>query len=153
LSSRTPGILREKPSFDQIILTCASGRRKEADRESDCARCVHRWLCRTSSTSETRLSGRWILLTRLASGAAALLAVGLFTVGLIIRFAHLSYLTSYDVPSDWSPELLRATLAQVTLSVGMYQLYRILCDLVFAPCYLLVAALLMWRALPASNER
>src|SRR5262249_46241153 len=56
---------------------------------------------------------------------------------------------SYDVPSDWSPETLRATLAQLNLSIGLYQLYRVVCDLSFVLCYFLVAALLVWRA---SNE-
>src|SRR5215468_4586372 len=85
-----------------------------------------------SGVSETRLPGHWLVPARIACGAGALLAVGLFTSGLVIRFAHLGHLASYDVPSDWSPDTLRAALAQVGLATGFYQLYRVVCDLIFA---------------------
>src|SRR5262245_57444483 len=85
----------------------------------------------SSGVLDTRLPGRWLVLARIACGAGALLAVGLFTSGLIIRFAHLGHLASFDVPSDWSADTLHAALAQLDLSAGFYQLYRIVCDLIF----------------------
>jgi hypothetical protein len=102
-----------------------------------------------AGASEIRLSGGWLLLARIACGVGALLAVGVFTAGLMLRVTHLGSLASHDVPSGWSTETFRAALDQLGLSVGFYQLYQIALALAFALCCFLVAALLLWRA---SNE-
>ncbi len=99
--------------------------------------------------SDMRLRGQWLVLARMACGAGALLAIGLLTSSLLMRFAHLSSLSTFDVPRGWSTETLRAALAQLGLSAGFYHLYRIVLDLVFVLCFFLVAAMLLWHK---SNE-
>lgn len=102
-----------------------------------------------SRASTTRLSGYWLLLARIAYAASALLAVGLFTLGLLVRFTHLNRLSPFDVPDGWTPAAFQAALAQLGLSISFYHLYRFALDLIFALCFFLVAALLLWRK---SNE-
>jgi hypothetical protein len=103
----------------------------------------------SSRASATRLSGRWLLLARVVCAAGALLAVGLFTLGLLMRFTHLNRLSTFDVPDGWNPTAFQAALTQLGLSVGFYQMYRTVVDLILVLCCFLVAALLLWRK---SNE-
>jgi hypothetical protein len=102
-----------------------------------------------SSPSDRRLQGPWLVLARIVCGAGALLALSLFTTSLLMRFAHLDSLSSFDVLGGWNTASLRTALAQLGLSVGFYQVYRIVLDLIFALCFLLVAAVLLWHK---SNE-
>jgi len=81
--------------------------------------------------------------------AGSLLAVGLFTLGLMVRFAHLNSLSPFDVPDGWTSSAFEASLTQLGLSVGFYQLYHIVLNLIFVLCFFLVAALLLLRK---SNE-
>jgi hypothetical protein len=67
----------------------------------------------------------------------------------MVRFAHLNSLSPVDLPDGWTSAAFQAALTQLGLSVGFYQLYRIIIDLIFALCFFLVAALLLWRK---SNE-
>src|ERR1051326_6267871 len=54
-------------------------------------------------TANPRLHGSWLLHARMACAAGALLAVGPFMVSLLVRFAHLNRLSTFDVP-DGRPQ-------------------------------------------------
>jgi hypothetical protein len=104
----------------------------------------------SDDTLDARLSGAWLLVARLACVVGALLGAGAFALGLQLRAAHLGHLASFDIPSGWDSAVLRAALSALGLSVGFYQVYVIVAASVFALCYFIVAALLLWRA---STER
>ncbi len=96
------------------------------------------------------LHGRWLVLARTACLVAALLASGLFVVGLFFRADQFSDLSPFGLPAAWTADTLRAAQAQLHLPVGFYRMYRITLDLVNGLCFFTVAALIYWRK---SNER
>src|SRR5262249_38759664 len=98
-----------------------------------------------SSDSARRLEGPWLALARVASVALALRAMGTFIAGLARRLAHLHAVSAADAPDGWTPEAFQSALAQLGLSIASYHGYRIALDLAFALCFVLVAALLLWR--------
>src|SRR5262245_15104481 len=99
-----------------------------------------------------RLRGPWLVLARLACVVATLLVLGPFIAGLVVRMTHLDHLSAYAVRSGsgWTPETFSAALAQLGLSVGLYQLAFLALDVVMALFFVLVAALILWRK---SDER
>jgi signal transduction histidine kinase len=102
-----------------------------------------------SNASARRLQGPWLILTRAACVAIALLAVGSFAASLLMRFAHLNTYSDADAPSGWTREAFHAALSQLGLSIGAYHIYRIALDLTFALCFIAVAVVLLWHK---SNE-
>src|SRR5262249_53150938 len=98
-------------------------------------------------TAVRRLQEPGLTLARLACGTGALLALEPFAVGLVVRLTSLGHLGAFDVRSDsgWTPASFSAALTQVGLSVGFYQVSRMVLDLLVALCFVLVAALLLWR--------
>jgi hypothetical protein len=83
----------------------------------------------------------------MACTVGVLLALGPFAASLLVRVARLGTLSTFDMRSDsgWTPATFTAALAQLGLSVGLFQLATILLDLVVALCFVLVAAVLLWR--------
>ncbi len=96
------------------------------------------------------LHGRGLVLARTACLVAALLASGLFVVGLFFRADQFSDLSPFGLPAAWTADTLRAAQAQLHLPVGFYRMYRITLDLVNGLGFFTVAALIFWRK---SNER
>jgi hypothetical protein len=105
---------------------------------------------RSSRHTGTHLHGRWLVLARTACLLAALLAIGLFIVGLFARADQFSDLSTFGLPVGWTADSLRAAQAQLHLPVGFYRVYRVTLDLVNGWCFFLVAALIFWRQ---STER
>lgn len=100
---------------------------------------------RTSSSSETRLQGVWLVLARIVWVAVSVLAVGLFVASIP------SYVASLHVPATSSfafPQLTAgdiATLRRFGLSLDFYAWLDISVYLVILLAYVLVGGVLFWR--------
>ena len=105
---------------------------------------------KSSRHTGTHLHGRWLVLARTACLLAALLAIGLFVIGLFVRADQFSNLSTFGLPAGWTADSLRTAQAQLHLPVGFYYVYRITLDLLNEWCFFLVAALIFWRQ---STER
>ena len=80
------------------------------------------------------LRSNWLLLIRALWIGVAALAASVVVTSIVVRFQSFDTLSPSNLPGDWTPELLRATLAQRGLSVSFYVAY----NLVFAYLVLLV---------------
>jgi signal transduction histidine kinase len=98
---------------------------------------------------DTRLGGRWLLLTRVVWVSIALLALGLYVASIPPTLASLHALCT-DVTATCrsvgyiTPEYARA-LQSLGLSLDVFALYEVVLLIVFATVYVAIGALLFWR--------
>src|SRR5437588_3499848 len=102
-----------------------------------------------SGETDTRLHGRWFLLTRVAWGGIALLTLGLTVASIPTALASL-YVLCTDAPGTCSnngyitPGYLRA-LQALGLSLDVFATYEIALLIVFAVVYTAIGTVLFWR--------
>ena len=90
----------------------------------------------TRATPSTAiLQGRWLLFAQTAWVAAAVAALGTFTVSVPARYAQLAH------PNAG----VRAALAEAGMSAGGYALYNVALDTVFVAVCAVVAIVIFWR--------
>ena len=102
-----------------------------------------------SGETDTRLHGRWFLLTRVAWAGIALLSLGLSVASIPTALASL-YVLCTDAPATCSnngyitPDYLRA-LQSLGFSLDVFATYQIALLIVFAVVYAAIGAVLFWR--------
>src|SRR3989440_7680928 len=102
-----------------------------------------------SGETDTRLHGRWFLLTRVAWAGIALLSLGLSVASIPTALASL-YVLCTDAPATCSnngyitPDYLRA-LQSLGFSLDVFATYQIALLIVFAVVYAGIGAVLFWR--------
>src|SRR3989440_2551043 len=102
-----------------------------------------------SGETDTRLHGRWFLLTRVAWAGIALLTLGLTVASIPTALASL-YVLCTDAPAICSnngyitPDYLRA-LQSLGFSLDVFATYQIVLLIVFAVVYVAIGAVLFWR--------
>src|SRR5437588_2667077 len=102
-----------------------------------------------SGETDTRLHGRWLLLTRVAWVGIALLSLGLSVASIPTSFASLHILCT-DAPAICSnnghitSDYLRAIQA-LGLSLDVFATYLVALVIVFAVVYAAIGAVLFWR--------
>ena len=96
--------------------------------------------------ANTRLHGRYLLLTRLAWAAVAMLTVVCILVSIPAEFAQLQRVCTTGAchPAALTPANVRE-LGEMGLSVGFYAGYLIAVELIFAITSLAVGVLVFWR--------
>ena len=75
---------------------------------------------KSSRHTDTHLHGRWLVLARTACLLAALLAIGLFIVGLFARADQFSDLSTFGLPAGWTSDSLPTAQAHLHLPLGFY---------------------------------
>ena len=98
-----------------------------------------------SECAVTTLRGRRLVLARAAWLAVAGLALTMFVAGLPVRYNQFRTLARTDVSPDWTPEAMRAALAQLGLSAGFYAAYFSALAVAVALGALAVAAVIVRR--------
>ena len=98
---------------------------------------------------DTRLRGRWLLLTRVVWISIALLALGLYVASIPSTLVSLHALCT-DVTAPCSsvgyitPDYARA-LQTLGLSLDTFALYEVALLIVFAAVYVAIGVMLFWR--------
>ena len=103
----------------------------------------------TAARSDTRLRGRWLTFARAACLIVALLAVGLFVVGIPPYFAELQSVCTRGTEACsenrfLTPEGARE-LRELGLSFGLYAAYNVALGVVFTLVWYAVGAAIFWR--------
>jgi hypothetical protein len=88
------------------------------------------------------LHGRWLLVARMVWVTVAVVAMGVYVIGLPAYYDQLFALSTPDIGN---PATFRANLKQAGLSVGFYAAYGVLTEIIFAAVSLTVGFLIFWR--------
>ena len=96
------------------------------------------------SGANTRISGRWLLVARVALLAISILYLILFIVGTPVYFAYLHTLCTGCLDDRLTPDKLQE-LQSLGISITSYAVYWVAVNLLFALVYFAVAALIFWR--------
>src|SRR5947209_5822331 len=96
------------------------------------------------SGANTRISGRWLLVARVALLAISILNLILFIVGTPVYFAYLHTLCTGCLDDRLTPDKLQE-LQTLGISITSYAVYWVAVNLLFALVYFAVAALIFWR--------
>jgi hypothetical protein len=99
-----------------------------------------------SRTPDTRLSGNWLLLARVACLGVALVALVIWGWGIPVRYAQLGTVCTTTVCGDQQPT--PSSLAQfhaAGVSLGFYAAYTGTIEVLFTLVFLILAALIFWR--------
>jgi hypothetical protein len=88
------------------------------------------------------LHGQWLLVARLVWVTVAVVAVGVYVVGLP---AYYNQLFTLSTPDIGNVATFGANLKQAGLSVGFYAAYGVLTEIIFAAVSFTVGLLIFWR--------
>ncbi len=97
----------------------------------------------------TALHGRWLLVARVAWVVAALLAVVVFVAGLPAYYEQLRTFSgpigAFFSPEIEDPAAVRANLARLGLSAGVYAAYIVALEALLTFAFCVVGAVIFWR--------
>src|SRR5437764_5935654 len=96
------------------------------------------------SETNTRIAGRWLVVTRLSFVVVSIFTLLLYVIGTPVYFAYLHTLCTDCLDDRLNPDKLQA-LHALGISITTYAVYMVALNLLFALVYFAVAALIFWR--------
>jgi hypothetical protein len=99
-----------------------------------------------SHTPDTRLSGNWLLLARVACLGVAFVALVIWVWGIPVRYAQLGTVCTTTVCGDQQPTPSSIAQFQAAgVSLSFYAAYTSTIEILFTLVFLLLATLIFWR--------